>query len=209
MSRGVKRERDAVKRKAAVSARQWQLSDQLRNSVVIAYDLARYCSEPAVQLLRAAGRQRHWPDKSDVELAELVEDVFLAMGVAETVALTDHEEPADAVAMQRAAKYVEEWLVTCWATRQNLDRGVAPPSASMLRQLAAERAAIGCDIARALGTMAESGTRMFLTRLRRRWGGRFGGIRPCEDLPLAEAVSKALRLRMLRKPGFASAGWES
>jgi len=170
------------------------LSEQLRNTVVLAYAQAGFEVEPAVRYLRMAGRVRHWPEKDDADLAVLVEDAFMAVDADEVWALADAEDPRDPVALRDATKYVEEWrLCKVWALGQNLAKGVAPSSEDMLGQLAADRAAAGREDALDVGSIAEARSRMFLTRLRRRWGGRFGSIRECEELSLDEALPKATR----------------
>ena len=193
VAREARRVRAASRRAAQARAREWDLSGQLRNTAIIAYVQAGYDAEPAVRFLKMAGRVRHWPDSVDEDLAVLVEDTFIAMESAEVADLTDEENPSDAAAMKGAATYVEEWrLCKVWAVRQNLAAGVAPSTEAMLAELGARRVDAGRDDAFAVGTVADSRARMFMTRMRRRWGGRFGSIPACEHLPLSEALPKAL-----------------
>ena len=59
--------------KAKAQARAWNLALQLTRTAVLIFWLAGCVVDPAVAFLRSAGRQRHWPTKTEEELAELVE----------------------------------------------------------------------------------------------------------------------------------------
>lgn len=104
VTREANRARFAAKAAAVVTARQWALSDTLRNAAVIIYVLAGYEVEPALRFLAMAGRVRHWPSRSAEDLGRLVEDLFMEFEAGEIANLTDTNEPSDAVAMREAAK---------------------------------------------------------------------------------------------------------
>ena len=50
----------------------WKLSDHVRHVLLIIYTLTTFASRPAVVYLRNCGRSRHWQERSDEELVELV-----------------------------------------------------------------------------------------------------------------------------------------
>ena len=160
---------------------------------MIAYILAGYDLEPAVRVLRQEGIKHDWPEKSATELGALVEIVFGTMqegDPAGLVALTDTDNPSDEHAMRHASRVLEEWRLYKWGLPQNVARGVAASSRAMLQELARDRYARGHAAPHARGTTAMPGTRMFMTRFRRRWGGRFGASHECYDNPQDERVAK-------------------
>ena len=66
-----KRLRRAGRAAAASAARAWNLAGRVRNVVLLIYMLSTNDLEPAVLYLRQRGRQNHWPDREDEELAAL------------------------------------------------------------------------------------------------------------------------------------------
>ena len=62
-------------RRAATDARHWVLPARLQNTTVAMYQLAG-ATEPAVKYLKTCAAERHWPDRTDIELTGLVEDIF-------------------------------------------------------------------------------------------------------------------------------------
>ena len=56
---------------------------------LLIYWLADGVVDPAVFYLRQRGRQHHWPEKDDAELADLVEQVFQGTPDSETLSLAD------------------------------------------------------------------------------------------------------------------------
>lgn len=177
---------------ARAAARAWQLSESMRRTALIAYALADYRVEPAVRFLIASGRQRHWPDKTEEELATLVEGHFLDVDETELAAITDMEDPADGQAMKAALPYVEQWRLAEWATRLNTDKGVAPSTEALLHQLEAQRLALPGPVRpEARGTVVDPSARVWASSFRRRWGARYGRIRIREHVPLEEMMLKA------------------
>jgi hypothetical protein len=176
---------------ATARAREWELGAGLQHTVLIVYVLAGHDTEPAVHFLATAGRVRQWPQKTAHALQTLVEDLFLAADVDELAALTDTNSSSDIAAMHSAAQCLEEWRLYKWSVVQNTEKGVAPSTRTSLQRLADTRSASGHADPHARGTVAQSRARMFMTRFRRRWGGRYGAIRECDDAPIAELVEKA------------------
>lgn len=173
------------------AARAWQPSRTLCNTAVITYALSEWSVEPASHLLKREARAREWPCKTDGELRVLVEDMFSALTEVDIVALLDQDSPSDPQALKLAMKCLEEWRLCAWALQQNIEKGVAPSTSSMLQQLAVIRAALGFANPHAVGTVQSRSARMFISRVRRRWGGRFGVIREVEIMPQHEKHTKA------------------
>ena len=82
-----KRLRRAERAAVASAARAWNLAGRVRNVVLLINMLSTNDLEPAVLYLRQRGRQNHWPDREDEELAALATEAFLAASVEEIAAL--------------------------------------------------------------------------------------------------------------------------
>ena len=108
----LKRVRRNAQAHEKAASRAWQLPPPLRRAGLIAYALADYRVEPAVKLLAANDRKRHWADKTQGELVALVEALFLEVDEAELAGLADTEHPEDGGAMRIALPYVEEWRLS-------------------------------------------------------------------------------------------------
>ena len=193
--RQLKKARADQQRAQLALAREWQVSPGERRTAVIIYVLADYAAEPAAKFLAGQGRIHRWPDKPERDLCALVESLFVEAHAADAgglIALTDVENPSDPTAMATATGYVEEWRLYIWAKDLNVSKGVAPSTSSVLERVVATRLANGHAAPYAIGTAAQGASRMWATRFRRRWGGRFGAIREHENVPLDELAAKAV-----------------
>jgi hypothetical protein len=180
---------DAAARRRRRGDTEWVLSGTLLDTTLAVYALADFNPEAAVVHLKGAGRQRWpWAPKTDAELIAIVEAAFLNADLGELAALCEHNHPAGNEVLRAAAACVAQWRSVVWtracgvhpdtaaiateyeAVRQIFDEGVRPPLW------------LGCRGARKRGT-----------RLRRRWGGRFGVSRPREILPATEMLDKVAR----------------
>ena len=179
---------DAEKRQASA----WKLSPTLERTVLIIYALAGYAAEPAVKFLAGSGRRRHWPDKSDEELEDIVVDCFLHADAAEVASLIDTDAPADAAAMEVATRYVEQWRLVVWTRDANVKKGVAPSTDAVLQRLGESRLQLP-DTVRPTprGIVAEASARQWARRWRRRWGGRHAKLRVRGDVGLPDMRHKA------------------
>ena len=150
-------------------------------------------ANPAITWLANCGRQRHWPERSEAQLAEMVEDIFLGVeDFDELAALTDKTDPADPVAMRRALAYVEQWRLATWVGQLNSEQGVAPTTESVLGRKEAQSARLPEDVRPpAVGTSSDARARMWCRRWRLRWGARYARIRVREDVSFEEKRSKA------------------
>ena len=176
---------------ADAQARVWQLTPNLRHAALIIYVLSGYDAEPAARYLMKGAERRRWPAMLEDEVRAMVEDLFLAVDEAELAALTDATYPSDPLAMEAAAKCVEEWKLVSWARRQNTEKGVAPSTDALLQRVAASRLDAGHPDPHGRGTTAEGSARMWASRFIRRWGGRYGAIGASEDVPLDVMRNKA------------------
>lgn len=190
-TREARRLKTQLRRTTASAARAWVLPEYLRRVVLIVHLLAHGVSEPAMVFLQQAGRQRHWPHRSDDELESLINWAVLAASVEELVALGDMEAPSDPAAMATAVDLVEQWRVACWTRAQNL-KGVAPSTTVVLGEFERGRAGLPAALrVRSWGTSAEAAARKRASRWRRRWGGRIGALRAREEVSVAEMREKA------------------
>ena len=186
------RQRQKSAKKSEESA--WRLPAGVRHTVLIVFVLADYTKEPAIQFLKASARRRHWPEKSDEDLDNMVDELFLGADVHEVAAITDEDNPSDAPAMQAAAEYLQQWRVVAWTRQLNVQKGVAPSTDALL-QKAEECRGKAPAAARpsSKGTSVEVRARMWARRLRLRWAGRLGRIRVREDLTVQQMREKAAR----------------
>jgi hypothetical protein len=122
----------------AAAARAWTLGVPLARVVVLIFWLSDGVVDPAITYLRQKGRQNHWPDKDDDELAALVDTTFLVVSGDEIVALSDTEAPLDEDAMTSATRYMLQWRIRSWTLAQNR-KGIAPSTSDLLLQLEAGR----------------------------------------------------------------------
>ena len=187
-ARRVAREFRAKERTAErTAARAWQLPPLVANTTLIISAITDCASEPCVRFLRDAGRVRHWPDKTDEELASFAEDLCLAADVDWLTALLNDAAPADTGAFNAAHRVVLEWRLHGWVQSVNYDKGVAPSASDVLDRHEELRAALpASDATAARGVATESRARMWLHRWRKRWGGRFARIRTREPIDPAE-----------------------
>lgn len=196
-----KRARAQSRGAARAAARAWILPDQMRHSVLIAYTQADYEFAPATKLLAACGRQMHWPAKSEEDLVRLVEDLFLEVDEVQLAALTDLGDPSDAGAVHDAMRYVQEWRLADWTARLNVEKGVAPSTDALLRQLEAQRLVLPASARPAArGTSAEASARVWISAWRKRWGARYGRVKIREDVSVDDMRFKAGARPIFRPP---------
>ena len=185
-------ERKRARRVQQAAARAWKLSTELLHPTLIMYFLCDCVATPAVAFLRRSGRQRHWPPRDDQMLRRLVEDAFIEVDMDSLVQLTDVDDPLDSVAMNVALRYIQEWKIVQWGCALNSHHGVAPSTASIVRQAAN----VGTTFPSATFGATRTGrpdrcARMWATRFRRRWGARLGKIRVREHMPADQMQTKA------------------
>ena len=179
------------KRRATRSEGAWRLPPRLRHAALIIYVNTGYCAEPAVKYLDNCGKMRHWPPKCDAELAAMVEDVFLQADEVEIAALADPADPTDVAAFRAAVPYVEQWMMVSWALDQNVHKGLAPSTSTVLDRLEARRRRLPpATRPGPSGSATEVRGRVWGLRWRRRWGGRHAKIRTREDQSLDDMRAK-------------------
>lgn len=173
----VRRELKRERAGARAAARVWALPDAVRRSVLVMFDQAHGDAEPAVTYLKVVARERHWPEKSDVELRGVVEEIFLdatsSTDALESYAsLVDTAASSDPDAMRVALRYTEEWRVVVWAREQNTQKGLAPSTTQLLHRHEGQLANLP-DAVRPPSQSARScsARRKWGVRLRERWGG--------------------------------------
>jgi hypothetical protein len=184
-----RRGREATRR----AAKAWRLTEGLRRPVLILYLLADYTADAAVRYLSTGGKRRHWPPKSDEELAAVVEECFLHADADELAALADTGNPLDVAAMKAAQRYLEEWHLVTWASGLNSVKGLAPTNEMVLQRAEETRLrlpeALRCE---SHGAINENRARKWARRWRLRWGGRLATPRVQEPLTLDEMRAKAI-----------------
>lgn len=120
----------------------------------------------------------------------LVENAFDIIDADELNLFCDGWAPADELAAKRAAACVSQWRTVAWSRSQLAERHVAPDTETLAVQFEAIRGAFAENF-RPRVWLGAAGARKRGTRLRERWGGRFGALRPRELLPTAERQGKA------------------
>ena len=180
-----------AKQQEKTEQRAWQLSSFLLHTALIVYSLSGYTAQPAATFLLNSGRKRHWPDKEDGELLEMVERLFMECDLEELALLSDIEDPMDIAALKAALPYVEQWQLVQWTARANLRQGVAPSTESVLQRYEERRMQLPAAVRPcAVGVASRGSARVWAGAWRQRWGGRHGRIRICEQVPVEELRTK-------------------
>ena len=175
-----------LRAKAKAQARAWVLGATLTRVVVLIHWLADGVLDPAVCFLRQRGRERHWPEKDDKELADLVEQVFDSTADAAIVPLSDTAEPLDLAALKEATRYGVQLRFRQWTLAQNL-KGVAVPAEDNLAEYEARRLEQPVSLRPApWGAVCDGAARARLSRWRWRFNGRVDEMRAREVLGVAE-----------------------
>ena len=180
-----------------VRERQWVTTDRMRHAILIMLDQAQGDAAPAAKFLEVTAMERHWPARPDEDRRRLAEDVFLRStcsdaALEEYAAVVDLEDPTDPLAANVALRYVLEWRVVRWATRQNLEKQLAPNTGQLLDRYELERLRLPERVRPPpRGTSQSACARRWATRLRGRWGGRFGAFKAREVVPVGEMRSRA------------------
>ena len=188
--------------------RAWKLTDHVRHVVLIIYTLTAFASRPAVVYLRNCGRSRHWQNKTDEELAELVSTCYrsadeeqLARCLYDYRSNTficcccrciDMANPLNGVPQHIARRYVGEWSLVQEGAELNLN-GVAPTT----RMLVDRAKQLGLTLPPAVSNAGprefnrpSAAERKWALRFRRRWDARLGKIKAVEPLTSAEMIAK-------------------
>ena len=171
--------------------RTWALTGYLKDAVVILYDLAGGTVAPAQLFLAKAARERQWPAKSDVDLAALIEDAYLAMDVDRLAGLVDLEGPTSPSVLKTCVRFYEEWRLAAWVRQLNQVQGVAPSTGLVLQRYEGTRA--GWPEAVRPGSVGQASSvnaRVWALRWRRRFGARHGRVRAREHVPVEEMRAK-------------------
>ena len=193
IDRALKQARQQQKNEQKGRANAWQLSSLLLHTALIIYSLSGYNAHPAAKYLLTSGRKRHWPQKSEEELEEMVEGLFMKCDVDELADFADTQNPKDMRAMRAALPYVEQWRLVTWTSQANVQQGVAPSTESVLQQYEAQRQQLPEAVRPpGVGVPAQTSARVWAAAWRRRWGGKHGRIRVREQIPVEELRSKAL-----------------
>ena len=155
--------------------------------------------DPGIVFLRQQGLVRQWVAKTYTELEAIVLDAFIAADRADIEALCNTDAPRDAVAMATAVGRTEEWRAAEWARTSN-HKGVASGTSSALDYFEQRRLDLPDSVRPGpWGTTAAGASRKKAARWRKRWGGRFARLCPCEVVPPVVMRQKALQLSPLPK----------
>ena len=161
------------------------------------YLLADYHAEPVVAYLKRIGRERHYREKTDVEVANLVVDAFLSSSMEDLLKLVDDEATRNTMVTGTAVSYVDQWRVAEWTLDQNR-KGVAPSTSAVLSKFEAIRLARPEALRLpTLGVSTSSATRKEVCRWRKRFGGRIGKICPREEITLEDLQFKVSSVAMV------------
>ena len=216
IGRALKHARQQQKNEQKAQAKSWQLSSFLLHAVLIIYGLSGYAAQPAATFLLNNGRRRHWPDKSQEELEEMVEALFMKCDIDDFTKLTNTQEPQDMAAMKAALSYVEQWRLVQWVSQMNEAQGIAPSTGSVLQRYEEQRQELPDEVRpAAVGVPAQTSARVWAGSFRRRWGGKHGRIPVREQIPIEELRSKVatttrttVQETLVRKLNFAFPFWE-
>lgn len=183
-------------RRAKAAAKQragaWHVSQRQQHVVLIVFIESGFSYEPATLYLARIGKRRGWPSVTSAQLERLVHDWFMATDLTNLTKLSDAAHPADPPALHDAQCWLEEWRITTWARHQNVERGVAPSTSSVLQRVSHDRAAAGREDSFQRGITSDPAARMWASRFRRRWGGRYGRLIVGDDVDVPTVLEKVL-----------------
>ena len=183
----------ARKAKEWVLVRQGGAKGRLRREALAVYALSGFAPEAVVVFLRGAARQRHWEEeKTDAEVLRVVEDEFMRSDLEEVLSYCDEDTPVDEVALRRAVACVAQWRTVSWSSLQTAERHVAPDTETLALEYERVRRTFATSVTPAFW-LGASGARKRGTRLRLRWGGRFGVMKPRDVLPVGEMQGKVVQ----------------
>ena len=189
----MKRARQRATSSGAAAGRAWQLTDSLLRVVLIAHTLADGMVDPSVVFLTRKGREHHWPDRSEEDIADLVYTAYAHADINDVAALVDMDNPTDEAALSTAVSYVEQWRAVVWSKAQNR-LGVAPSTGAVVDHLEERRGRLPASVRpTSWGSSAIASSRKRVSRWRRRWGGRIATIRVREEVPVEDMREKAWR----------------
>lgn len=194
---------------AAAATRAWQLNYQLRSVALIIYVLTSFCHQPAVVYLQNCGRVRHWPERAEDELEDILDTYFCVADVNELIGcaffvfarptfdcfvrLADVSAPLVPAFMKPALRYVGEWKLVCEGEILNLAKGVAPTTRMLVDQARHLNVSLPLSVAAcgpSLFGCPNIQGRVWAQRFRARWGVRLGKIKLVEPLSPEEMETK-------------------
>ena len=187
----VTRAQQSVRHGDRTHQRQWTLTKRSERIVLIAYTMADYNVDAAVSWLSLHSVKKGWPLKSTLNMARLVEDLFLAKDADLLAALTNGKAPADASALREAHAHVLEWRLHAWSENMCNAVGVALPTDDVLDKLREMMVEVPDWIQRCVGNAAEGSARKWASRWREKWGGVYGAIAHRDELTADEIAQKA------------------
>ena len=188
----IRKEKKKSAAQAKAAAKHWELTGWQKNVAMVIYNMAEYQTAPVVKFLQQTARRRQWPVKAEEDLVRIIEDVLLESDAAEVVAMADLQDPQDPSVATEALKYIHEWRAVVHVQDMNERLGLAPSTENILQKLEANRLAIPEPLRPPCrGTAAEAAARNWAFRFRVRSGARYGKIRICDGISLAEMQEKA------------------
>ena len=162
--------------------------------VLVIYSLANFDAVPAQHYLATAAQKRKWRPKTDEELRELIEDLFLRKDEQELAAEADMEDPSEQELpiLKEAVRFLEEWRLAAWVLELNYSAGVPPPTETVLQRYELARSQLPEPVRpRPVGDVTQNKAREWARRWRQRWGARHGSLPVREDISPVEAREKA------------------
>jgi hypothetical protein len=173
-------------------------SARRQDEALVVYLLADGSLEAAVEYLeQVSSPHKAFDEHSRRALSEQVQSWFLARPMPELKALLEPATPSGRARAAAARRFVAERGVAQWVRTANVDKGLAPPS----RHLHAVLDACFRDHETVLGLAAPPlaagrslhAQRKWAFRWRKRWGAKFGKVRPRDDMTREQMVDKAGR----------------
>ena len=176
------------RRMAGAGLTPYQCDVALRAFALSGYNLAVAGAVAQYVASARAGRRMPVPEIRDLE--QKVTDLFMVTDVNELAEKGRWGAMPGCAAARTAERLVQECMLSRWARRVNVERGVAPGTRAVIR---AKGEGKGAPLrVQAVGEPCSKAQRMWAMRWRRRWGGRVGKLRVREPLAQEEAKRKAL-----------------
>lgn len=181
-------------RKAAKKVEtQWVLRGHEHDVAMCIYLLTDCGLEPTAKYLTEVAHKHDWSSKDDCDIHDIITDNFAAAPEVLLLKLLQEDCDEKLAVRREARKYVLEWSVVAWTRAENTKdtNPVAPSTFAVLDKAECMRLAMpGNERPRAWGVCASGAARKKAFRLRAKYNGRIGKLKPHVHVPMEDMQVK-------------------
>ena len=204
---GLKRLRQEVRREQNQISSIWYFNPYVVAVLLLLYYLGNYSSVFSVAYVQCLAKKKKWPERSDEEILDVVQRLFLSVDATTFAELTSDEASEVYTyrrAQQAARKFKAEYEAVIWTKDANARKGLAPGSDVILFRLVRASEQEPADLTSPLCHFldATSSGRVYMHRWRKQYGGRYGSVRPIANLSSEQVSTKVPPLDSPHCTGF-------